>query len=316
VRRRIAFQFVIIAAVLALSLAQPAAAQNLHYGMNTQADLHAVSAPMLDKLAELGAGVLRLPFGWDVIEPSCKGCFDWTITDRWRDEARRTHRTIFASLGYTARWANGGRDYSYPPLNDQDWYDFVFAVVSRYKNDITLWGIWNEPNLDAYLHGGDLATYQRLVVTATLAIRAASPAARILGPEVSHHALKDGWFAAAMDAVGDRFDIVTFHWYHDGPPLAFALDELVRPYARGRDVWMTEVGLKPCGTIYGDIGQALLYNQVLSAFLDRRAWWTGVIFYDLYELPRANDCGWAIVNSDWSNRPAFSLLQAFIKAVP
>jgi hypothetical protein len=290
-------------------------AQDLHYGMNTQPNLYMVGAPMLDKLAELGGGVLRLPFGWDLIEPSCKGCFDWTATDAWRDQTRRTHRTIFASLGYTPRWANGGRGFSYPPLNDQDWYDFVYAVVSRYKDDIVLWGVWNEPNLDAFFHGADLVAYQRLVTTATMAIRAANPAARVLGPEVSHHALTDGWFAGAMQSSGDKFDIVTVHWYPDGPPLAFAMDELVRPFARGRDVWLSEVGVRPCASVFGETGQALFYHQVLSAFLERRAWWTGLLFFDLYELPSAADCGWAIVRSDWSNRPAFSLLQAFIKAV-
>ena len=39
----------------------------------------------------------------------------------------------------------------------QDWYDFVFATVDRYKDDVFLWGVWNEPNLDTYLKNGDLA---------------------------------------------------------------------------------------------------------------------------------------------------------------
>ena len=130
---RLTLRLSVLALVIALLPADRALAQNLHYGMNTQPDLYTTAAPMLDKLAELGAGVLRLPFGWDVIEPSCKGCFDWTATDAWRDQARRTHRTIFASLGFTPGWANGGRGFSYPPLNDQDWYDFVYAVVARYQ---------------------------------------------------------------------------------------------------------------------------------------------------------------------------------------
>jgi hypothetical protein len=301
---------------LAMLPAGRASAQNLHYGMNTQPNLHLVAAPMLDALANLGAGVLRLPFGWDVIEPSCKGCFDWTATDAWRDQAHRTHRAIFASLGFTPAWANGGRGFSYPPLNDRDWYDFVYTVVSRYRDDIVLWGIWNEPNLDAFLHDADLTVYDRLVTTATLAIHDANPGARVLGPEVSHHALTDGWFAAAMQSSGDKFDVVTVHWYPDGPPLAFAMDQLVRPFARGREVWLSEVGQRPCGTVFGETGQALFYNQILSAFRDRRAWWTGLLFFDMYEPPSAADCGWGIVRADWSNRPAFSLMQAFIKAVP
>ena len=61
-------------------------------------------------------------------------------------------------------------------------------------------------------------------------------------------------------------------------------------------------------------GQALFYQRVLDAFQQRRRWWTGLLFYELDELPSGRDCGTAITRADWSNRPAFSLYQAFIKA--
>ena len=173
----------------------------------------------------------------------------------------------------------------YPPLNYQDWYDFVFATVSRYRDDIHLWGIWNEPNLDQYLQGADPRVYRSLVITARAAIRAANPTRHVLGPEVSFHGVKDGWFAAVMHDFGDLFDIVTVHWYADGPKLDVMMDQLVRPLSLGKPVWMSEVGMKPCASLFGEAGQALLYQRVLSAFQARRSWWTGVLFYDLYEPP-------------------------------
>jgi hypothetical protein len=295
----------------ASSIAAPAFAQNMRYGMNTRV----LTPPIADKVAELGGGVIRLAYGWDVIEP-CKGCFDWTTTDAWRDEAKRTHREIFASLAYAPAWANGGHPYRYPPLNYQDWYDFVFATVARYRADIHLWGVWNEPNLDQYLQGSDPRVYRSLVITARAAIRAADPLAMVLGPEVSWHAVNDGWFAAVMNDFGDLFDIVTVHWYADGPELSFMMDQLVKPLSFGRPVWMSEVGMRPCASFFGEAGQALLYQRVLSAFQERRSWWTGVLFYDVYEPPSGSDCGTAITRTDWSNRPAFLLYQAFIRANP
>ena len=291
---------------------QTASAQNPRYGMNARL----FDDQMADKLIELGAGTVRLVFGWDIIEPSCKGCFNWSMTDPWRDEAHRKKLAIYGTLGYTPRWANGGHSYNYPPLNYQDWYDFVYAVAARYKDDIFLWGIWNEPNLDSYLRDGDLKTYQALVVTAHAAIRAANPAARVLGPDVSHHGISDGWFATAMRSFGDLFDIVTVHWYVDGPDLALMMDQLVRPFSMGKSVWLSEAGMKPCASIFGEAAQALFYHQVLSALRARRSWWTGVQFYDLYEKPTPLDCGIAITRPDWSNRPAFTVYQAFIKANP
>ena len=302
------------AAVIGLVLCgeHSASAQNYHAGMNARV----LTARMADKMVELGAGVARVPYGWDLIEPSCKGCFDWATTDRWRDEARRTHLAIFGSIGYSPSWANGGHPYHYPPLNYQDWYDFVSAVASRYRDDVFLWGIWNEANLDVFLKGSDVRVYRTLVIGARAAILAANPAAAILGPEVSHHAFLDGWYAAAMTDFGDLFDIVTVHWYADGPAIEHLMDDLVRPYARGKPVWLSEVGLKPCGSLFGEIGQALLYQRVLSAFLARRSWWTGVSFYDLHDDEMPGDCGSGITRPDWSNRPAFLLYQAFIKEHP
>src|ERR1700750_1032789 len=111
-----------LAILIGLGLATRAGAQNLHYGMNTRV----LTAPMADKMAELGAGVVRLAFGWDVIAPGCKGCFHFQTTDAWREEAKRRPRTIFASLASAPAWANGGHPYWSPPLNYQDYYDFVF----------------------------------------------------------------------------------------------------------------------------------------------------------------------------------------------
>ena len=302
----------LVIAGLTLCGANRASAQDYHFGMNTRV----LTAPMADKMTELGAGVVRLAYGWDVIEPNCKGCYHWETTDAWRDEAKRTRRMIFASLAYAPAWANGGHAYHYPPLNYQDWYDFVYATVSRYRDDIYLWGVWNEPNLDQYLQGTDPKVYRSLVIMAHAAIRTANPLAVILGPDVSWHATVDGWFSAVMNDVGDLFDIVTVHWYADGPDLAFMMDQLVRPVSRSRNVWLTEVGMKPCASLFGETGQALLYQRVLDLFQARRTWWTGVSFYDLYELPAGRDCGSAITRADWSNRPAFLLYQAFIRANP
>jgi hypothetical protein len=285
-------------------------AQSLHLGVNTRE----FPPRMADKMVELGAGVARLLYGWDVIEPDCKGCFDWTVTDAWRDEARRTGRAIYGSLAYAPRWANGGQPFNYPPLVYQDYYDFVFAVVSRYKDDIFLWGVWNEPNLDQYLHGASIDVYQNLAIVGRAAIRAANPNALVLGPEVSHHAMLNGWFPAAMRATAALFDIVTLHWYGDGPKLDRMMDDLVKPFTYGREVWITETGLRPCRFLFGEIDQALFYQQVLEALKIRRSWWTGVMFYDLHDPPMPEDCGSAMTRPDWSNRPAFTLYQAFIRA--
>jgi hypothetical protein len=73
--------------------------------------------------------------------------------------------------------------------------------------------------------------------------------------------------------------------------------------------------LTPCETLFGEIGQALLYQRVLSAFQARRDWWTGLMFFELHATTPGN-CDSGITRPDWTNRPAFLLYQAFIAAHP
>jgi polysaccharide biosynthesis protein PslG len=305
-RRLATFCFLVLSANAAFAQAP------YHFGMNA----HDVSGATADKVTELGADVIRVVFGWDQIEGSCKGCFNWTTTDAWRDEAHRTKRAIFATLAFTPRWANGGGPIQNPPTSYQDWYDFVFAVASRYKDDIFLWGVWNEPNLDQYFKDGDIGAYEQIVRAAQAAIHAANPSALVLGPEVSQHALLNGWYAEAMKRFGSFFDIVTVHWYPDAAPLETFMDQGVRPSSLKKNVWLTESGMTPCQSNFGEAGQALFYQRVLQAFEARRSWWTAVIFYDLYDPPTPMTCGSGIVGPTWANRPAFLLFQSFIRSHP
>jgi hypothetical protein len=124
----------------------------------------------------------------------------------------------------------------------------------------------------------------------------------------------NGWFQKTMASIASLVDVVTIHWYPDGPKLDRMMDQLVKPFVYGKEVWLTETGLRPCATLFGEIDQARLYQQVLEAFRVRRHWWTGLIFYDLYDEVTPDDCGSAITRPDWSNRPAFSVYQRFINA--
>src|SRR5256885_5679462 len=109
---------------------------------------------------------------------------------------------------------------------------------------------------------------------ARAAIRAANPNALVIGPDVSWHGVKDGWFAAAMNDFGDLFDIVAVHWYQDGPDLEFFMDNLVRPDSLGKPVWLSETGMKPCFSLFGEAGQALLYARGPRGFAPPRRWGT------------------------------------------
>src|SRR5581483_9198257 len=89
--------------------------------------IHLAPDAALDELAAAGVVWLRADFNWKQLEPAQKGQFDWTETDRVVARASANGQRIFATLAYTPGWANGGKDGSNPPLNLQDWADFVTA---------------------------------------------------------------------------------------------------------------------------------------------------------------------------------------------
>jgi len=194
------------------------------------------------------------------------------------------------------------------PSDIADWYTFVANFVVRYANTNVILGIWNEPNLT--LDGGPQA-YAQLFVNASRARNGANPWFAIAGPETSHHALKDGYFEAAFDAIAawGAFapqDVVGVHRYPDGPPLADYLDAVHR--IAGGDVWLTETGS-------GDpdpAAQARFYDDTIGQFAasTRPTWWTHVIFYRLWDgQPCCTD---AILNADFSNKPAFDVYRSWM----
>jgi O-glycosyl hydrolase len=302
----------LIAPATPLLLAQES--PSIHYGMNT----HYVDARMADKMRELGAGIVRIDFNWSGMESSRPHRYDFTSTDMSVRSARRRGLDVFATIGYSPKWANGGRSEHAPPLRIQDWEDFVSTVVERYQGrdmDVQYFGIWNEPDLHAFFEGS-LDDYIALVKAGRQAIRRANGQAKVLGPEVNDRGVVNGYYAAAMKAVGDQFDIVTVHWYpadRGSRNLETFLDDYVRPASMAKPVWLTEVGQTVCGR-GGEEGQANLYARVLDAFQARRSWLNGLFFYDLYEP--TSKCSYPPVRADWSNRPAFQVYKDAIARNP
>jgi O-glycosyl hydrolase len=286
---------------------------NTHYGMVT----HYSDARMADKMRELGAGIVRVDFNWSGMQPSPgPRRYDFTYTDTSVRSAHSRGLDVFATIAYSPKWANGGRSEHAPPLRIEDWENFVSAVVERYQGrnmDVQYFGIWNEPDLRGFFEGS-LDDYVALVTTGRQAIRRANGQAKVLGPEVSQTGVLNGYYAAAMDAVGDQFDIVTVHWYPSARRgLETFLDDYVRPSAMGKPVWLTEVGQSVCSR-GGEEAQASLYARALDAFQARRSWLAGIFFYDLYEP--TSKCSYPPVRADWSIRPAFLIYRDAIKANP
>src|SRR5262249_4671347 len=137
----------------------------------------------------------------------------------------------------------------------QDWYDFVYAMVSRYKGSIKHWGMWNEPNLSQFWTGSRAQYVNDILVNGARAAKAADPDCVVCGPEL---ALVGDWYNWLHDALvtgNDAIDVITQHVYKNpkgtdevlkaldgkpskGPSVKWVVDQ----FGRGQEVWLTECG--------------------------------------------------------------------------
>jgi len=102
-------------------------------------------------LVPLGIKLLRMKAGWAKTEKT-KGVYDWTWLDNIINDAtnRGLKPWLQTSYGNTIYSGGGGANLGdgIPVSKEalEAWDNWVAALVSRYKNQVSDWEIWNEPN--------------------------------------------------------------------------------------------------------------------------------------------------------------------------
>ena len=287
---------------------------DLPYGINA----HLPSAAVLDLVRDAGISWIRVDFNWFMMEPE-RGVYDWSTTDAVVSDARSRGLNIFATLAYVPGWATN---------IPADWYQFVFDTVSRYKDSVRHWGMWNEPNLDPFFRGGPQQYIQDVLRPGARAVRDADSSALVLGPELAqiHSGHWNGWLLTVLTQAGDEIDIVTHHDYSDdglsvlkGLGGQFPLSRLRTP--RGimevtgtsdKPFWLTETGWRTDQVTQNE--QADYYVQVLEG-VDSASWLDKVFFYEIADDPRFPE-QWGILESDLTPKQAYYRYRDYITAHP
>jgi len=158
-------------------------AKSPEYGMNIFLwGNPATTSRDLDKLLSAGFGWQKTLFQWRLIEGAGKGIFDWSEADRVVKASTDAGVKIIARVDFQPSWARADHANNGPPDNFQDYADFIYALVNRYKTGspfgrIHAVEIWNEPNL-AREWGDqkpDASQYVALLKAAYLAAKRADP---------------------------------------------------------------------------------------------------------------------------------------------
>ncbi len=192
--------------------------------------------------SEAGFHWLRQEFPWEDIEIHGKGDFEdrrhepyrsaWEKYDHIVSLAEEYDLELIVRVSNPPAWtrAQGNEVGPYAPPDDyDDFADFVYTLVSRYKGRIRYYQLWNEPNI--YPEWGNYPIspedYTRLLCQAAAAARAADPNVIIINGAMAStivldpaapppgNALNDLLFMQRMYDAGaaDCFDIVAMQGY-------------------------------------------------------------------------------------------------------
>lgn len=216
-------------------------------------------------LAELGVKSARLQSGWAKCEPE-KGKYEFTWLDNCvygLDELgiKPWICLCYGNPLYGADKVLGSKIFTDDTAINA-WLKYVKATVTRYKNVVNEWEIWNEPNLGANIEFAQ--SYADLLMRTTEVIKKIQPEAIIIGISLAgttNSFTKDVFEILKSNNKADIMDYMTYHPYVHNPDAAVeeikALKELAQSYDPTIKLFQGEVG---CPSIL-EWGHALSYYE-------------------------------------------------------
>jgi hypothetical protein len=227
---------------------------------------------------------------------------------------------IMATLAYTPPWASSSPDnpsIGDPPASPSYWTDIVRAVVERYRDRISFWQPWNEPNIGEFWHGS-MAQYRTgILQPGASLIRELAPSASVIAPGLANVGNWRDWFDEAMKAKS-LIHIINHHNYPQNGRDAivelrtdgfFAPSLRTKMHDHGVDnkpFWLTETGRNT-----RDGNQNQYYDDCLRT-LQQEAWVQRSFFFHYWDGPGQGNGGFGIVNENFSPKPVYFTLQAAV----
>jgi hypothetical protein len=251
----------------------------------------------------------RFVLNWGAVEPG-KGRFKWDTVDRFVGTLASHGIRVVPSIWGNPNWLPGSS--STPPIGgpqaEQQWRNFLKALVVRYRAGgtywttyypkrfganatplpIQTWQIWNEPNLKKYFAPyPSPGKYARLLQISYPAIKSMDHSARVITAGMPGYGDVHAWtFLGNLYSVAGikgYFDAVALHPY--GPNLNRVKSEIQRVRnvmtKRGdgaTPLWIDEIAWGSAhpdshGINKGLNGQARMLRRAFKLILTHRAGW-------------------------------------------
>lgn len=204
-----------------------------------------------DYLGPLGAKHVRVQTGWAKCERE-RGVYSWEWLDEVVDDARAQGVQPWLEISYGNRLYPGGGGQGLgdglpsSPEALEAWDRWVKALVTRYKDRVRDWEIWNEPDLVSPTAPTPEA-YANLFLRTASMVRGLQRESRILALAMVGNVDFADQFLAAVQAKGrlDLVDAITIHGYPRNPDDTTNIDRLnavIAKYGRAIEVRQGETG--------------------------------------------------------------------------
>ncbi len=219
-----------------------------------------------DKVAACGVKLARIQSGWQKTERE-KGVYDFAWLDSIVDNlcSRGVEPWICLCYGndlYTEAAKTVYGAVGCPPIFTEEektaWANYVKATVSRYKDKVRYFEVWNEPDGDwCWKHGSSGEELGRFTIDTAKAIREVFPEAKIIGGVVCQQRI-DFLNAALSTGMADYIDYISFHEYTHNETDEFqkvdAFRALIKEYGSDIELIQGETGSQSgrggCGALH------------------------------------------------------------------
>jgi hypothetical protein len=241
-----------VAAIALLSASSAQAAPRSFFGIVPQAIL---SEEDVSYMRAARIGTIRLAIGWDSVQSTRRGGFNWESSDREITTAARQGVRVLPFLTGVPRWLS--HKSTKMPIDSararQGWSAFVNAAVRRYgpggefwaehspavaKDGIVIrrplpirtWQIWNEANFFYFAYPVSVSRYARLLKLSYGAIKSADPGAQVVLSGLFGEPDESGKRGmSAVDFLSALYQVPGIEHYFDGValhPYAFHVEDL------------------------------------------------------------------------------------------
>lgn len=341
------------------------------YGVNTfiEQEVEPQKRERILQMAnEAGFRFIRQEFVWEDIEHHAKGDFvdrrndpngvdAWAKYDQIVQLAGENNIEIIARLSNPPDWSRAlpveVTGDKAPPDDFNDFADFAAAVAERYKDELTYYQIWNEPNGNeewGINQPVNPTAFTELLCLAHDRIKGVDPDAVILAGaltptvSISDANLNDLIFLQKMYAAGagDCFDIMSAQGYGlwsgaadqrlrptviNYPHHMLIRDVMVRNGDAEKPIWISELGwnVVPDG-ISPDFGQVSEEEQAryaVEAYARAQSdWpWLGVMSYWFMKRPSDQEINQAwyyfrLLEPDFTPLPVYDALAGYMNSNP